>query len=278
MKRCVVIILFAILFLPKLEALNRDNYSGDYPCCYCYYHYFYRYHFPDPIFFSEFSNSIPIELIQLIPSKDTCAIGGCKNSLIYLGYTDPDFRKYRVHLKRHLEYYSQHRDCNCYLLESSQEAAYINDTAYALFEELIFTTALSNLLCNKSEQKKIINNFKWLDEDRLVTSFVVLQFRFSDYYHLCRDIEEYSIATYEENEAAEIKDRLEDILDTLYTKFFALYSSCYKKHSNLDIDQEIRFMKLLVNDLSGFETTTVPSKATPSMPKERQKVFSFSDS
>lgn len=262
------VIFFALLtslFLPHLEALNRDYRSDcDEDESYQnYYKPYCLYHAP-----GNYPDGISHELFYLIPQTGPAECCQCYDLSCYLGYIDLDFRKYLPHLKRHLEYCSQHNDCVCYWPEYSQEAAQISDTAYLLFRDLISTTALSNLQEIESEQKEFINNPAWfLNKHGLTISFIVQQFRFSDYYHVCRDIENFSVSKYEEREAAKIKDRLQDILEALYPKFFALYISCYKKHPNSEIDQEIRFMKLLVNDISGLEKTVVSSKSMSCLPK-----------
>ena len=259
MKRHVTIFftLLAYLFLPQLEALNRD-YRSDCEEDNNYQNYYYPYclyHAP-----GNSSTGIDSDLLNLIPATGP-ECRNCYDQSIYLGYLDLDFKKYLPHLKQHLEYSAQHADCYCLWPEYSQEAAQISDTAYILFRDLISTTALSNLIEDESEQKELVENPCWfLNKHGLAISFIAQQFRFSDYYHVCRDIENFAVSKYEEREAAKIKDRLQDILEALYPKFFALYISCYKKHPNSEVDQEIRFMKLLVNDISGLDTTVVSSK------------------
>ncbi len=260
--KCYVTIFFtllAYLFLPQLEALNRDYRSDcDEDETYQnYYKPYCLYHAP-----GNYPDGISHELFYLIPQTGPAECCKCYDLSCYLGYIDYDFRKYLPHLKRHLEYCSQQNDCVCYWPEYSQEAALISDTAYILFRDLISTTALSNLIEDESQQKELVENPCWfLNKHGLTISFIAQQFRFSDYYHVCRDIENFAISKYEEREAAKIKDRLQDILEALYPKFFELYISCYKKHPNSEIDQEIRFMKLLVNDISGLEKTVVSSKS-----------------
>jgi tetratricopeptide (TPR) repeat protein len=265
MKRYVTIFftLLAYLFLPQLEALNRD-YRSD-----CeedntyqnYYNPYCLYHAPGSSAketLSYFSNLIPA-------TGPECT--SCYDSSIYIGYLDVDFKKYLCHLKQQLEYSDQHANCDCLWPEYSQEAAQISDTAYLLFRDLISTTALSSLIEDENSQKELVENPCWfLNKHGLTISFIAQQFRFSDYYHVCRDIENFAISKYEEREAAKIKDRLQDILEALYPKFFTLYISCYKKHPNSEIDQEIRFMKLLVNDISGLDTTVVSSKSIVCQP------------
>jgi tetratricopeptide (TPR) repeat protein len=266
MKRYVTILftLLAYLFLPQLEALNSDYRSDcDEDETYQnYYKPYCLYHAP-----GNYPNGISHELFYLIPQTGPAECCQCYDLSCYLGYIDYDFKKHLPHLKQHLEYSSQHTDCFCLWPEYSQEAAQISDTAYLLFRDLISTTALSNLIEDENEQKELVENPCWfLNKHGLTISFIAQQFRFSDYYHVCRDIENFAVSKYDEREAAKIKDRLQDILEALYPKFFALYISCYKKHPNSEIDQEIRFMKLLVNDISGLEKTVVSSKSISCLP------------
>ncbi len=260
MKRYVTIFftLCIYLFLLQIEALNRDYCSDcEEDNTYQYYYYPYcLYHAP-----GNSPEGLPSNLLHLIPATGS-ECKDCYNSSIYLGYLDIDFKKYFPHLKQQLEYCNQYKNCGCLWPEYSQEAAQISDTAYLLFRDLISTTALSCLIENESEQRELIKNPYWfLNKHGLTISFIAQQFRFSDYYFTCQDIENFAISKYEERETAKIKDRLQDILEALYLKFFELYNSCYKKHPNPEIDQEIRFMKLLINDISGLEKTVISSKS-----------------
>lgn len=111
--------------------------------------------------------------------------------------------------------------------------------------------------------KKLLENTWWVNKYKLTLSFIVQQFRFSDYYRVCHDIERFAISTYNEREAAKIKDKLGDILETLYKKFIDIYLSCYKQHPNAEIGQEICFMKLLIGDIAALEQAIVSSTAMP---------------
>lgn len=181
MKRCVIIFftLLAYLFLPQLEALNRD-YRSDCEEDNTYQNYYYHYclyhapvHSPD---------GIASALLNLIPALGP-ECRNCYDQSIYLGYLDLDFKKYLPHLKQHLEYSSQYTGCFCLWPESSQEAAQISDTAYILFRDLISTTALSNLIEDERKQKKLIENPCWfLNKHGLTISFIAQQFRFFSHY------------------------------------------------------------------------------------------------
>jgi len=193
---------------------------------------------------------IPNNQKKIIPTlKAKCSI--CNRSSIYLGYFDPDFRKFRGHFLAYLEYCNKNSSCSCYWPEKATEAAKISDLAYLLFKDLIKTTALSDLLKNEEDQKKFIENPVWfLNLHGLTVSLIAHQFLFSDYYHTSKVVECYAASKYNDRERAKIKDMFESILDTLYPKFLSLYKACYKRHPNKVIEQELVFMKLLVNDLS----------------------------
>lgn len=242
--------LVALLIFSNIFALHRD-YKSDCEENNRYQSYYAPYclnHVPD-----SYQKWLSSNLAKYIPAKgSTCC--KCDNQSIYLGYLDPDFRKYRSHLIHQLEYCQNNSKCHCYWPEYSSKAAEISDKAYLLFRDLITTTALSYLLDNEDEQKKFIDNPGWfLNKRGLTISFIVQQFRFSDYYHICKDIEHYAVTHYDRQQTAKIKDKLLDILEALYPKFYSLYISCSNNHPSADIAQEIRFIKLLTADMSGLE-------------------------
>lgn len=256
----------------SLFALNRD-YKSDCDEDNSYQSYYYPYcprHAPD-----GYPDWLPSSLVKFIPATGP-ECRKCYDRSIYLGYVDPDFKKYCSHLEQQLEHCSQHTNCNCYWPEYSLEAAQISDSAYLLFRDLISTTALSNLLDNENEQRSFIDNPGWfLNKHGLTISFIAQQFRFSDYYHVYKDIANYATANYEEREAAKIKDKLDDILEALYRKFYALHTACYAKHPSPDIEQEIRLMKLLVGDVSGLDKKM--TSANISMDRYNQQSYDASE-
>jgi hypothetical protein len=118
---------------------------------------------------------IPSNLINRIPtSKVQCL--KCKNKSIYLGYIDPDFKKFRSHLIHQLKYSAKHSQCQCLWPEYSPKAAKISDAAYLLFRNLLTTTALSELLEDEKKQKKFLENPGWfLNKHGLTISFIAQQ-------------------------------------------------------------------------------------------------------
>lgn len=262
---CTICVYF---FLPQLEALNRD------------YQSMYDEQDDDPPFYRnrdiedkyatnpECLNHVRIpewiepDLLEFIPELDSkCRVYRCRNRSIYSGYFSYDYDKYSSNILRHLKYCRQNLDCVCLWPEYTQEAAEISDAAYLLFRELLSSTALCNLVVNGDLRNEFTQRkFSNLNEHGLTILCIAQQFRFSDYYYVCSDIENFAISTYSESEAARIKDKLQDILEALYPKFFTLYMACYAKHPNSDIEQEIRFMKLLINDFSGVEMTLFLAK------------------
>lgn len=267
MKNHAIIFVLFIHIFSSLEALNRDYLTYVYDengCPYyldynnnCYYQsdFYCLYHIPFDV-----PKEIDPFLLKLVPETEFMCESDCFNSPLYLGYIDPNHNKYLSHFRQHLEYTIQHPNCLCLWPECSQESAQISDTAYLLFRDLILTTALSNLIENKILQSEFLEIVDFpFTQHGLAVSLIAQQFRFSDYYQVCKDIENYALSKYDEWEAAKIKDKLEDILEVLYPKFFTLYISCHQCHPNSDIDLEIRFMKMLVNDISGLQQTEISS-------------------
>lgn len=207
-------------------------------------------------------------LLYLIPAvggichyiDDKNQARACPGPSIYQGYYDPDYRKYRRHLNRHLEYCDKNKDCRCYWPECSQKAAEINDLAYKLFNKLLCYTELYQLYYDQDIQFEFLEIPTFLELHGLTIAFIARQFHFSDYIQVCQDIEDYAIRKFDSKNTSKIKDKLEDILATLYPKFLELYKDCLSKHRNPEIEQEIRFMKLLVNDISGLKILEASSK------------------
>jgi tetratricopeptide (TPR) repeat protein len=242
MKKYVVAIV--LLFLSSsLFALNRD-YRFDCNEDSAYRAYYYPYcveHVP------SYPNWLPSRLVKLIPATGP-QCHECYNPSIYIGYIDPDFRKYRDHLQQQLEYCSRYKNCTCYWPEYCPEAAQISDTAYLLFNDLILTTALSNFLQDEKEQRKFIWNRGWfLNEHGLTLAFIIQQFRFSHYYEVCQDISEYARSKFDIKESAKIQSKIASILESLSPLFFSLYSKCLSKHPNAEIEQELLFLKLFTS-------------------------------
>lgn len=258
----LIFTLFVSIFF-HLEALNRDFPTRGHPHC-------FKHLTPAQLRSSELTHELayflPATGKQCIEDEDFIhGIKYCPNKSMYHGYVDFNYSKYRHHLRRHLEYCSQHPDCNCYWPEHSQAAAEISDCAYLLFRDLILTTALSDLLDDFDEQMRFIEtDLTLLNAHGLSISFIAKQLHFIDYYHVCQDIDNYIQFKYEYIDILKIRSKLENILEALYPKFLSIYKSCYAKHPSHEIEQEIRFMKFLVNDLSDLEKHSVFSKISHS--------------
>lgn len=260
--------IFSILFvtcLSQLEALKRDYVCSSERCTeekmkdeihsknYYKYYYYCLNHALDHL-----SKDINPDLLYLIPANGpACDNNSCGKSSIYKGYLAADFKKYRPHLQKQLEYCSVNKECLCLWPECSEEAAEISDTAYTLFDELISSTALSNLSEDLEVQLKLRELIDkphcCLTKHGLTLCFIAQQFRFSDYYRVCKDIKVFAESVYDEREAVKIKAELKQILQVLESKFAPLYASCYEKHPNVEIEQEIGVMELLMNDTLDIE-------------------------
>jgi hypothetical protein len=203
-KILTVLFAFLLIFTSNIYALNRDyqDYDAqDYhlECCtpYCANHV--------PWVIPEWKN---LYELKYFPTIDVGCIY-CSAKSIYAGYYDVDFQKYSSHLDQQIKYCEKHKKCTCYWPELSLEAAEISDYAYELFKDLISTTALSNFQNSKELQKDFFNNrFRPLNLHGMTIAFIAHQFCFSDYYHVCKDIENYAIAQFNQREAAKIQGLL----------------------------------------------------------------------
>ena len=199
-------------------------------------------------------------LLQYLPSIRKSRCRWCSNEAIYLGYIDPRFRRYFTNVARQLEYTKEYSECKCMWPELSQEAAEISNDAHELFFQLFTTTALDTL----SADDFLLDQFRntafsgfshHLDP---VVFCVVRQFRFSDYFHLCRDIENFAKNHFDKEDAREIKNDLNMILGQLYEPFVSLYKRCLKRHPNSEIQQELAFTKFFAPKSSEDEFSTDP--------------------
>ena len=244
--------LLVSLFQIKLESSLEREYDCDRSCKkYCPYHMKeYEEHFK-----CEFK----LAFLKLLPEeKGECSY--CKNKSIFPGYVDKQLNKYQKHLKKQIEYQQSNKPCFCLWPEKSEKAADINNAAFFLFLEAIDSeeTKLSNFIDNIQEQIEFFElkldfsapigyHYTPFTSYGVSVALVVKQFRFSDYYCVCKDVEAYLKPKCNWKEFESIKNKLDEILCDLYPRFFELYTSCYEKHPSADIKKEIRFMKLLVN-------------------------------
>lgn len=141
--------------------------------------------------------------------------------------------------------------CTCYWPERSPEAAKISDLAYCLFDDLITNTSLSCLLDDQEERKGL--KCEDLNKHGLLVYLMGSRFRFTEYFALCQSLETYAKYRYEGREMAEIQDKLDTILETLFPKFLSLCTTCHKRHPNVFVAREIRFMKNMIGDISDVD-------------------------
>ena len=194
--------------------------------------------------------------------------GLCGEEAIYKGYLDPCLNRYFHCFKKYLKYVRSNTECKCYWPELSVEAAQLNDYAYNLFRDLLESTALKKICSSGySFDELIYNNSKNVPKNRNLTTFfyqipkegfdektaaivfVNHNFFFSNYFHVCQDLYAYSQKNFHSHNCAEIKNKLDNILEKLASKFIKLYEHCYSKHPHKKIEAEIYF----INSLLGFD-------------------------
>ena len=218
------------------------------------------------------------ELLNLIPAVGP-KCDDCSSLSIYSGYLDRDSRKYISNLERELRRLKDHPECTCCWPECSEAAAQISDEAYELFYDLIAKTNLSKLLSESKDQRSFLGVDRGdLNTHGVTISLIATQFRFSDYYDLCNEIDDYArfwLRYRSVKKYYTIRKKLDCIVNTLYSRFFALYNRCMELHPSPEINEELLFMRLLVADdavLRG-EWPTIPTQGAPATKASETKAI-----
>lgn len=248
--------------------LDMDYYSiGAAPTFLCVKHF--KEYYKE---YKHFPSSIPDKLLKFIPETGPICeySANCGRKSVVSGYLDPEIQKYSTHFHQFLVYCSTNQECNCYWPEYSNKADYIHEMAFLLFRDLIFTTVLSDIVVfddpYDSDEEICGTEFsdffpvRLYDEEFMATAIIKHLFKFSDYYRVCVDIENYSKLKFNIEDCAKIKNKLEDILEALIPQFFELYSDCLIKHPNQEIEQEVLFIKLVTNQLYVFNDNSIFKK------------------
>lgn len=173
----------------------------------------------------------------------------CDKNVIYHGYFSIFLLQFFNLFEHFLEYCNSNPSCYCYWPELSQDACFINDTAYCLFKDLIISTSLSLVVEDSKEQAIFLERYNNDFNLHGVTINAVCHcFFYTDYRWVCRTIESYSRQKFEGKKLEEILERLEDIRYTLAKLFYPLYMRCLKEHPSKRIQDEL----LLLNDEFNF--------------------------
>lgn len=196
---------------------------------------------------------IPDSLLVHLPNLSTsCRF--CDEKAVYFGYIDPRFKRYSKHVSRQIEYAQKKPNCSCYWPERSAKAAEIIDEAHSLFEHLFRTTILASLSdCDSDEDEFRNTSLSSLNSSDRIVACVARQFRFSDYYDVCADIETYAKKKLSSSEFLDVKRGLQVILNELYSMFASLYETCLKAHYSEDIEHERAFMRYFSHDVEEDE-------------------------
>jgi tetratricopeptide (TPR) repeat protein len=273
------IMLFAILaslFHFQLEALNRDFKSSSneiqtYFChdCVKFFDYFGKKEsWSDIDYYS-----------QLIP---VCKGKACERCFsIFHKQQEGIYAPYVVSkdnfelLKDHLLYSASNTACQCYWPEISKQAAKINDNAYDLFLDLFANTELSIIVKDPNEQKNVLLSRPWNAEKfslrGVVLCFINKAFFYSHYYRICQKLDRYSKQKFNEHDYSIIQDKLEYILDVIGAQYLKLYDSCYSKHPNNRISQELFFVPHFFETIEKSSKETLNFKSTLKLNKSSNK-------
>lgn len=184
--------------------------------------------------------------ISAIPSVDECA--ACYNHAIYSGYLHFRYKGGFPFLKRQIEYSKKYPQYQAHWPETSHKAEKISDIAVILFEDLIDSTALKKVKNQSYLSNKFITDSWYFGQLRSLTlprSLSVCCFRFSDFYIVCKDLEDFSRTYFSDNECVLIQEKTCAILDRLSGMFLELYRESLALHPTDEIQNEINFLELL---------------------------------
>ena len=168
----------------------------------------------------------------------------------YRGYLEFLFFNDRPFLKRQLHLTEKYPTSQIYWIETSEEAANINDIACKLFRELFDHTALKYV----GDRYELLNYFPWsfyyaeaLRSDWEGLLHVAIPgscFHFTDYYHSAKMLRKYAKATFFPQYYEEIHVKLDEILDELAPLFLKMYQEGLKTERIPEFEQECEFIDM----------------------------------
>lgn len=177
---------------------------------------------------------------------DECA--ACCNHKIYSGYLHFRYKGDYPFLKRQIAYSKKYPQYQAYWPETSHKAEKISDIAVILFEDLIDSTALKKVTSQSRLSKNFITDSWYFERLRSITlprSLSACCFRFSDFYKICKDLENFSNKYFSDKECALIQEKIYAILDRLCGLFLEMYQESLLLHPTEEIQSEIYFIDLL---------------------------------
>jgi tetratricopeptide (TPR) repeat protein len=213
----------------------------------------------------------------------------------YAGYFHYTINGESPFLMRQLEFTKKYPYFEAYWPETSPKAENINEVACQLFEDLIKSTALSQIK-EKSELQKDFPFRSWHFGFR--GSYIRLActcFRFSDFYHVAKLLEQYSESKFSWEESYKIKLKLASILSQLAPLFVDIYAESISLEPTEEIIDEIQFMfyyfqaeedlgdfnkskhKLIKSLNAGFDITEAKESAFDEMPVPQLSVANQTD-
>lgn len=186
--------------------------------------------------------------------KATGKCSGCdKPTELYAGYFLFRYKKGYPFLNNQIAYTKKYPNIQAYWPETSEKAEAINSIAVRLFKNLFSTTEISKPCApihlsrdfpTDSANITVENFYPFIP-----ISLASQCFRFSDYYVVCQDIEDFAKKHrknyFSEKSYTKIVDSLSDILATLAPLFEEVYLESLSLHPTEEIKMELFFLQNL---------------------------------
>ncbi|MGA8164677.1 MAG: tetratricopeptide repeat protein [Waddliaceae bacterium] len=193
---------------------------------------------------------------NLLPEEGMNVCIACGGEAFYSGYLHFRYRKTYPFLERQLAYQEKYPLIETYWPETSLEAQQINEMFVPLLQELFEMTMLYTWTWRyyPSTLKKFVVDSPCLGQLKVQTLVKAVSgscFRFSDYYQVLEDVQQF---TQDEIEKEKIQKKIGEILAILGEKFLSLYAKNQAIHPTPEIEQEIALINYLKN--SFWQLTT----------------------
>ena len=169
----------------------------------------------------------------------------CNKDSIYSGYLHFRYNGDFPFLKRQIDYSKKYPNFEAYWPETSLKAYYLSEITVELFDNLVETTALKRVRSEENLYKEFITDSWYFDrlDFTLSRSLCVSCFRFSDFYQVCHDLNQFSRKHFPIEDCILIEAKIGEILDDLCPVFLEIYEESLSLHPTKEILEEVEFIE-----------------------------------